>query len=132
MTAPGPRSGLPLIAGVLLLVAGIGAVIIGVGIILLALGFPGGPSASVGIAALALGAAQIWAAIGILNGRSRAILLGIALAALGVVASLAGLVGAVTTPPPPYDDAGLRRYVLPIIPLLGYGFVLWALVRRAP
>ena len=128
VTANGSRSGMPLIAGVLLLVAGIGAVIIGLGITLLAVGFPGGPSALIGALALAFGAAQIAASIGIKNGRSWAAPLGIGLAAIAALASLVGLVTAVTTPPSPFDDPGVRRFVLPIIPLAAYGFILWALL----
>lgn len=123
-----PRSGLPLVAGVLLLVAGIGAVIIGLGILLLAVGFPGGPSALIGLLALAFGGAQIAASIGIRNRQTWAVPLGMALAAVAVLASLAGLVTAVTTPPSPFDDPGVRRFVLPVIPLLAYGFILWALL----
>lgn len=127
-TAPKPRSGLPLIAGVLLLVAGIGAVIVGLGITVFALGFPGGPSALLGVLAAAFGAAQIVAATGILSGRDWGTSLGISLAVVGVLASLAGLVGALTTSPPHFDDPGVRRYVLPVIPLVVYGVIVWGLV----
>ncbi len=79
------------------------------------IGFGGGALILFGILSIALGALQIWAASGIMRLREQARMVGLVLAVIGVVLTLANLVSGAPSG---------------ILPLLIDGFIIWALVTN--
>ncbi len=97
-----------------------------------------GPLAGLGIVAaiiaIVIGVLHIWSGIAILGGKNWARIVGIVLGALGVLFGVLGLVAAFTTPAVTDPTTGATvggpgSAITPVIQIVIYGFVLWALMR---
>lgn len=122
-----------IVLGALLTLAGL-LILIGSGALAGVFGAFAGLGVVLGIIVIVIGALELWSGIAILGGKNWARITGIVLSALFALLSLLSLVTAFTTPAVTDPTTGVTAggpgsAIGPIVGLLLYGFVLWALVK---
>lgn len=122
-----------IVLGALVTLAGI-FFVIGSGALASVFGPLAGLGVVMGIIVLALGVLELWSGISILGGKNWARITGMVLSALFGLLSLLSIITAFTTPAVTDPTTGVSAggpgsAIGPIVGLLLYGFVLWALAK---